>query len=92
MAAQAVWVQKIAPLQGLRVSIDAAGARGRGAHEGALEIAPTGFTRIHRRGGGCDAAAGARGRGAHEGALEIAPTGIARIYRRGGGCEGARSA
>jgi hypothetical protein len=38
-------------LQGLRVSIDAAGARGRGAHEGALEIAPTRITRIHRRGG-----------------------------------------
>jgi hypothetical protein len=52
MAAQAMRAQKIAPLQGLRVSIDAAaGARGRGAHEGALEIAPTGIARIHRRGG-----------------------------------------
>jgi hypothetical protein len=52
MAAQAMRAQKIAPLQGLRVSIDTvAGARGRGAHEGALEIAPTGIARIHRRGG-----------------------------------------
>jgi hypothetical protein len=57
MAAQAMRAQKIAPLQGLRVSIDTvAGARGRGAHEGALEIAPTGIARIHRRGGGCEGA------------------------------------
>jgi hypothetical protein len=69
------------PVQAARNRRTGADARGRGAHEGALEIAPTGVARNHRR-RRRDTGADAMRRGAHEGALEITPTGVARNHRR----------
>jgi hypothetical protein len=66
---QAVWALWGSPLQGLRVSFDAAGDGDGGAsHGGALGIAPTGIARILRRSGA-----------SHGGAKNCTPTALPRF-------------